>query len=379
MHSTRQIYLPTEIVVQIVRFVAADEAHRQEALYACCLVSRQWYSAAISFLYEKPRLHQGKSFQQFVSTISPKVGVRRNKLNLGSFVRRLDLSRLVHHSSNSVTARLLGRVKENLEVFLAPRVSFAVNSLPALSKCTNLRHLDLSLVVDPIPFPDLKKSLSRLPRLRTLRLPHSTNLDVPDSSRTEWPPLLHKLQLSGHFSATTIPSFSWPPALTSLTLKNCTDLSVTSIACLLSSPQLSETLRHLAISNANRGLEPGSINAVTAFLPDLTSLSVPGDMVDETFFDVLYSLSPPLALEVLEFDMPFSDPILHFETASLIMALSKGLRNVRSIGFSDIFCTDERIVEDEGVDDVLHKHAKQRAEQGVVTAVDETEVGVYYM
>ncbi|GFF49627.1 F-box protein YDR306C [Aspergillus udagawae] len=378
MHSTRQIYLPTEVVVQIVRFVAADDAHRQEALYACCLVSRQWYSAAVSFLYEKPRLHIGNSFQQFVSTCSG-VGVRRNKLNLGSFVRRLDLSRLVHHSSNSVTARLLGRVKENLEVFVAPRVSFAVNSLPALSKCTNLRHLDLSLVADPIPFPNLKKAFSRLPRLRTLRLPRSTNLDVPDSSRTEWPPLLHKLQLSGQFSATTIPSFPWPPALTSLTLKNCTDLSVTSIACLLSSPQLSETLKHLTISYANRRLEPGSINAVTAFLPGLTFLSVPGDMVDETFFDVLYFLSPPLALEVLEFDMPNLDPVLHFETSSLIMALDKGLSNVRSIGFSDIFCTDERIVEDEEVDDVLYKHARQRAEQGAPTAVDETEVGVYYM
>ncbi|KAF7177229.1 hypothetical protein CNMCM7691_005051 [Aspergillus felis] len=378
MHSTRQIYLPTEVVVQIVRFVAADEAHRQEALYACCLVSRQWYSAAVSFLYEKPRLHIGNSFQQFVSTCSG-VGVRRNKLNLGSFVRRLDLSRLVHHSSNSVTARLLGRVKENLEVFVAPRVSFAVNGLPALSKCTNLRHLDLSLVADSIPFLNLKKALSRLLRLRTLRLPRSTNLDAPDSSRTEWPPLLHKLQLSGHFSATTIPSFSWPPALTSLTLKNCTDLSVTSIACLLSSPQLSETLKHLTISYANRGLEPGSINAVTALLPGLTFLSVPGDMVDETFFDVLYFLSPPLALEVVEFDMPNLDPVLHFETASLIMALDKGLSNVHSIGFSDIFCTDERIVEDEEVDNVLHKHAKQRAEQGATTAVDETEVGVYYM
>lgn len=358
--------------------MATDEAHRQEALYACCLVSRQWYSAAVSLLYEKPRLHIGNSFQQFVSTCSG-VGGRRNKLNLGSFVRRLDLSRLVHHSSNSVTARLLGRVKENLEVFVAPRVSFAVNSLPALSKCTNLRHLDLSLVADPIAFPNLKKALSRLPRLRTLRVPRSTNLDVPDSSRAEWPPLLHKLQLSGNFSATTIPSFSWPPALTSLTLKNCTDLSVTSIACLFSSPQLSETLKHLTISYANRGLEPGSINAVTAFLPNLTYLSVPGDMVDETFFDVLYFLSPPLALEVLEFGMPYLDPVLHFETGSLIMALDKGLGNVRSVGFSDIFCTDERIVEDEEVDDVLHKHARQRAEQGAPTAVDETEVGVYYM
>lgn len=125
MHSSHPIYLPTEILVQIVRFVAADEAGRQEALYACCLVSRQWYSAAVEYLYQKPRVHRGNAFQQFTATICPGVGARRNKLNLGSFVRRLDLSRLVHHSSNSLTSRLLGRVKENLEVFIAPRVSFA--------------------------------------------------------------------------------------------------------------------------------------------------------------------------------------------------------------------------------------------------------------
>lgn len=45
--------------------------------------------------------------------------------DLGGLVRRLDLSRLVHHSSNSMTARLIGRVKENLEVFIAPAAGFS--------------------------------------------------------------------------------------------------------------------------------------------------------------------------------------------------------------------------------------------------------------
>lgn len=45
--------------------------------------------------------------------------------DLGWFVRRLDLSRLVHHSSNSMTARLIGRVRENLEVFIAPAAGFS--------------------------------------------------------------------------------------------------------------------------------------------------------------------------------------------------------------------------------------------------------------
>lgn len=128
MHPFRQIHLPTEIVVLIVSFAATDEdddARRQSTMYACCLVSRRWYSAAVAFLYERPRLDKGLSFKKFTDTVCPPIAARKSKLNLGNLVRRLDLSGLVHHSTNSLTARLLGRVRENLEVFIAPSVSFA--------------------------------------------------------------------------------------------------------------------------------------------------------------------------------------------------------------------------------------------------------------
>lgn len=126
MHS-HHIHLPTEIIVLTVSFAASDEddARRQRSMYACCLLSRQWYSAAIEFLYERPRLDRGLSFKKFTDTVCPPIAARKSKLNLGSLVRRLDLSGLVHHSSNSLTARLLGRIRANLEVFIAPSVSFA--------------------------------------------------------------------------------------------------------------------------------------------------------------------------------------------------------------------------------------------------------------
>lgn len=128
MHPFRRIHLPTEILVLIVSFAASnedDDARRQSTMYACCLVSPQWYSVAVAFLYERPRLDKGLSFKKFTDTVCPPIAARKSKLNLGNLVRRLDLSGLVHHSSNSLTARLLGRVKENLEVFIAPSVSFA--------------------------------------------------------------------------------------------------------------------------------------------------------------------------------------------------------------------------------------------------------------
>ncbi|KAE8160348.1 hypothetical protein BDV40DRAFT_313980 [Aspergillus tamarii] len=380
MQTSRHIHLPTEVVVQIISYVDGNELDRQQTLYACCLVSRQWYSAAIAPLYERPRVDSGVSFRRFTETISPPIGARKNKLNLGTFVHRLNLSHLVYHSSNSLTARLLGRVKENLEVFIAPTLTFSISSLPALSKCTNLRNLDLALVHEAIPFLNLKQAISRLHKLVTLRLPQSTILTDPESTKVPWPPSLHRLQISGRFNPLLIPTFSWPPALTSLTLKNCSELSVSNLSSLISSPQLGESLQRLTISGSNRGLTPESVNAIPAFLPNLNFLSVPGDMVEDSFFIILCHVSPPLALEVLEFGFPCVDLKLSFETKTLISALDTGLASLRSVGFVEDLVTDERLEEDEEIDEALQERDKQRSSQPGAESLDDREqVGVYYI
>lgn len=56
------------------------------------------------------------------------------------------MGQLVHDSSKSLTARIIGRLKGSLIEFRAPQASFSVNSLAALSKAVNLVRLDLSLM-----------------------------------------------------------------------------------------------------------------------------------------------------------------------------------------------------------------------------------------
>ena len=50
---------------------------------------------------------------------------RRYNAVVAELVRVLDMSRLVHNGSKSLTTRILGRVKGNLEEFVAPQAPFA--------------------------------------------------------------------------------------------------------------------------------------------------------------------------------------------------------------------------------------------------------------
>jgi F-box associated protein len=134
MSQRTEIFLPTEIIFQIVTFIAAEDPPSQVCLHACCLVSRQWYSASVGLLYAKPDFQQALTFEKFIATVCPPIAAASKRktrsrnlgLGLGSLVRTLDMSSLgIHNSTKRVTARLLGRVKENLEVFIAPMVSFS--------------------------------------------------------------------------------------------------------------------------------------------------------------------------------------------------------------------------------------------------------------
>ena len=116
--------LPAEILNQIFAYIAAHDHARQHTLHSCSLVSRSWYSNSISYLYDSPNI-EGRNFDTFVRAICPSVNAHIRTNGLAELVRKLDMSRLVHNGSKSLTARLLGRVKGRLEEFVAPQASFA--------------------------------------------------------------------------------------------------------------------------------------------------------------------------------------------------------------------------------------------------------------
>ena len=119
----RFLNLPSEILLNITSYIPYQEAP-QQTLHAATLVSRSWYSAAVSLLYRRPYI-TGRNFKLFVATVCPSINAHIRKSELANMVKSLDMSNLVHEGSKSLTARLLGRLKRGLKEFRAPQASFA--------------------------------------------------------------------------------------------------------------------------------------------------------------------------------------------------------------------------------------------------------------
>lgn len=288
--TTPPIHLPDEILVQILEFV--DKSYNsQVTLASCCLLSHQWFTAAVPYLYRHPNLY-GNKFEPFIKAICPSKNLHVRKSPLAGLVKVLDMSGLVHQGSKSTTARLLSRTKYSLEEFVAPQASFGFNCLAGLAKSSNLRSLNLSLVSESPPLLDLFKAISHLEKLTTLRLPRSAGFSVKvDSSQVVWPPNLENLCLSGgidnHFLHGVV---ELPVSLRGLTVEHCPMLHGSDIVHFLNNAvRPLPSVENLKLASLPR-LTESSLDCILSVLPGLTKLSISVDYITPTFFDLANNL-----------------------------------------------------------------------------------------
>lgn len=279
------VHLPDEIILQILEYIRHFDGS-QKTLASCCLLSRQWYTASVPLLYRRPYLY-GKNFDPFLRTMCPSINLHVRKSPLSELVRILDMGSLVHQGSRSLTARLLGRTKNNLEEFVAPQASFAVNCFPALAHSHKLRILDLSLVSESPPLPMLLRAVHHLEQLRVFRLPRSSGFGVhhkPDAF--VWPPNIEDLRLSGGIDAHFLHGVvSFPQTLRSLTIEHCPQAKGFAISHLLRNAIRGKVpLRSLKLAHMPR-LGGQALDNVLLVLPELERLSVSVDYVSPALFD----------------------------------------------------------------------------------------------
>lgn len=233
MSTKQKPQLPTEVMLIIAELtwsiIEPDEdgdalLPRQRRMHNFCLVSRQWYSAGISYLYACPELRTWSTLVKFTHTLSPPActDTRECKIDLGSMVYILKLGHLINQNCNDLVARLLNSTNLNLISFVAPQSSLGIESLMALSTCERLEHLDLSPAVGTsIEFRHLKEAMSRLHGLISLSLPTGIKVSYTDSSSEDWPISLRSIKFSGMLDAETMSKFQWPSHPFKLTLCHC--------------------------------------------------------------------------------------------------------------------------------------------------------------
>lgn len=279
------IYLPDEVVLQILEYLA-QVPNAQGSLAAVCLLSHQWYSAAVPYLYRYPDLY-GNNFDKFTKSICPSINLHVRKSPLSKLVKVLDMSRLVHQGSKSVTARLLGRTKETLEVFRAPQASFAINCLPSLAKCQRLRSLDLSLVSESPPLPDLFRTVSHLESLEVFRLPRSSGFGVHhNGAAIVWPPNLKDIALSGGIDAHFLHGVvGFPQTLRSISIEHCPLAKGFAVSHLLRiAVKPLQNLEYVKIAHMPR-LSAHAMDDILFLLPQIKKLSISVDYITPAMFD----------------------------------------------------------------------------------------------
>ncbi|KAH6665475.1 hypothetical protein B0J14DRAFT_606195 [Halenospora varia] len=281
---TRELQLPSEIVSQILSFIPL-RPRSQYTFWSCALVCRTWYGCAIPLLYVHPHL-DGSNFSTFIRTICPSKNAHIRQTPLSVFVKRLDMSELVHNSSRSLTARILGRLKGNIEGFVAPQASFGINSFAALSKCTRLRVLDLSLISASISNRLLFQTLKSMTELETLFFPRSSSLDEAKTNQEPytWPPKLKALHLAGgindHFLLEHL--INVPKTLSKFSIQHCSQVHASPLldALQIIGPQI----QHLTIRPPMSQLAPGSLDDLFRYCNSLTALRISADYITESLF-----------------------------------------------------------------------------------------------
>lgn len=288
LHSDAdEVLLPLEIIENILNYIPRSRKS-QPVFWSCALVSRMWYSAAIKILYERPYL-DGSNFNEFVRTVCPSKNAHIRQSYLAPLVKRLDMGDLVHNSTKSLTARLLGRFKENIEEFVAPQSSFAINSFASLAKCKKIRHLDFSLISASIENRLLFQTLKSQQDLEVLLFPRSSALDglVRDATAYSWPPKLKQLHLAGgiddYFLETHLVNL--PASVERLSIQHCGGIYANALLSTLSivGPQL----QHLTIGHPMSRLSAGCLDFIFTLCPSLIAFRVSADYITNEMFRVI--------------------------------------------------------------------------------------------
>lgn len=267
-------------------------------------------------------------------------------------------------------------------------IQFRTSSLAPLSKCKNLRRLDLRLTqthrTSSSPgtnIYDLLRSIRNLDNLRVLSFPPLRWLyldsDNVRMAMVQWPRNLTHLRLSGTLPRTTgwwqeIAS-RWPETLTSLEFQDCGD----------STPMMYWGVENIVFPRIDSlrisgdRLNPHDDHLMYATLrlfPYLRFLSLPALLIGKQ--SPWCEGSRNMSLERLEITLSSSDDSVNFSTLPLLSDLASGMELLWQIRLHESYAEDDIREDCQIVDTLLKKRAKERNEAAGHVICEPEDAGI---
>ncbi|KAK2734921.1 hypothetical protein FQN57_001418 [Myotisia sp. PD_48] len=404
MPEQRQ-FLASELVSLICGFVSSDNSDRrvkQNTLWACTLVCRQWYLIALPFLYNNPFVtHQ--NYTTFLQSICDKQD-GTPKAHFRTLIKRLDMGGFAFHRHKDQTAKLLANIP-SVEVLVAPPAPLS-GFLMALAQCSKLRCLDLS--VDPaegmtsLSFWDLHQVIMRLQDLETLRFPPALSgyrpvrfnpddhYDPPDDhkllfdmfgnpvGKMKWPPKLTGMQLWERCVPPLTVYFhhwEWPIQMKSLSILNISPFANDFYT--IATHRLRTSLSRLTIRNRVDDDGRCWVNAIVAPMRQLSFLRIRDPRMSYSTLE--RSEYDPITVETLELDPGILDDLDVAPLYDLLTAITSGFyRKVRRVGLVEYYRGFLPGELEDSLNQTLRSNALDAGYNQLQIEEGQIQTGVYY-
>ena len=257
-----------------------------------------------------------------------------------------------------------------------------INCLAALSKCTNLRLLDLSFVSESIAISDLLHSTARLPNLEILHLPRSSGHETEKLiTRVAWPTKLRELGISGGLSDESVFfTTALPQSVSSLSIGHCPRLSMLTIRPLLE--MIGPQLHYLELVGPMPELEQpyGRLDNAMTWAPNLRHLKISVEFITEQIFaerehdEVHYTSLKILYLHCF-------DPALceYMEAADVLTGVFFGqFTGVRIVGIHERLGWRDNEISKNNLSEINTLLRRQAEEEGSEAGVPVEDAGVRF-
>ncbi|WBW72676.1 F-box protein Pof5 [Schizosaccharomyces osmophilus] len=295
--------LPTEIWLRIFENLVCWNPYEAKNNGALLRICRNAFSGGLPVIYFFPKLN-AKNYAKFFNTIS--------ETDFGKLVHHINLTNISYTSKASITSRLLRRCAENLESFSGPQTGLGFTALRALSNCTRLKKIDLSVLSERIDLQYLFAGIRNLQYLEYIDFPALSKFS-PGHNEC-WPPSLVHIGFAGAITDGFVAQSSFPPSLKSVCITNCPQLTDTGLFTLLS--KVGEIVTSVTIQYPMAELSRNALDCVFQLCPYASVVSVPANYITSNLFESLSESETSHKVEHLE--ISYSGGLL--TTISLVKA-----------------------------------------------------------